>query len=59
MPIHAPKQARQGRVSGVQTMTRKSYPREAGFGEMLGLAFGGAFIVAVISAQVLFVAWLI
>jgi hypothetical protein len=40
-------------------MNRKGYPRHADFGEILGLLVGGAIITALVSAQVLFVAWII
>lgn len=40
-------------------MTHRTYSREAGFGETLGLVLGGAAVLAVITAQVLFVAWML
>lgn len=40
-------------------MTHRSYPREAGFAETLGLILGGGALVAVLAGQVLFVAWML
>jgi hypothetical protein len=40
-------------------MTRRSYPSEATTGEFLGLILGGGVLLAVLSAQVLFVAWML
>jgi hypothetical protein len=48
-----------GARSGVRSMTYRSYSSQPGLGEKLGLVLGGGALLAVISAQVLFVAWII
>jgi hypothetical protein len=40
-------------------MTRQGYPRQATFWETMGLLFGGCAVLALISAQLMFVAWML
>jgi hypothetical protein len=40
-------------------MSRRSYPHEATASEVLGLVVGGGALLAVLSAQVIFVAWIL
>jgi hypothetical protein len=40
-------------------MTRTSYSRQATFSEVFGLVVGGGALIAVLAAQLLFVAWML
>jgi hypothetical protein len=40
-------------------MTSRGYPHQASLSEVLGLAIGGGTLLALISAQVIFLAWVL
>ncbi len=40
-------------------MTHRTFSHEAGLSETLGLLVGGGAVLALITAQVLFIAWII
>jgi hypothetical protein len=40
-------------------MPRRLHPRTVSFAEILGLAVGGSALLVVLTAQVMFVAWML